>query len=139
MKWQNRKGRLSTKAKEEVSKPFEDSEQTRQVEKSLEQVSIVFPTRDEPAEIVKPTETAFDPVAANIATEGATILSRRLGAVRSMGTNELDATPCKTVPKPIRVGRSVVQQTAGLLTQPRLIDECCDRMDFAAVGGRGVG
>jgi len=37
---------------EEVSKPFEDSEQARQVKEALEQVGVVFPARDEPAEIV---------------------------------------------------------------------------------------
>jgi hypothetical protein len=37
---------------EEVSKPFEDSEQACQVKEALEQVGVVFPARDEPAEIV---------------------------------------------------------------------------------------
>ena len=37
---------------EEVSKPFKDSEQARQVQEALEQVGVVFPARDEPAEIV---------------------------------------------------------------------------------------
>jgi hypothetical protein len=40
------------KSQEEVSKPFEDSEQARQVKEALEQVGVVFPARDEPAEIV---------------------------------------------------------------------------------------
>ena len=124
---------------EEVSKPFEDSEQARQVKEALEQVGVVFPARDEPAEIVEPADTAFDPVAANIASQRATVLARGLGAVRSMGTDQLDATHCETVTKPIGVGRSVVQQTESLLAQPRFIEECFDRVDFAAVGGRRVG
>jgi hypothetical protein len=56
-----------------------------------------------------------------------------------MRTDQLDTTECKTVTKPIGVGRSVVQQTASLLTQPRFIEEGFDRPDFAAVGGRRVG
>jgi hypothetical protein len=56
-----------------------------------------------------------------------------------MGTDQLDATQCETVTKPIGVGRSVVQQTEGLFAQPRFIEECFDRLDFAAVGGRRVG
>jgi hypothetical protein len=106
-------------SQEEVSKPFEDSVHASQVEEALEQVGIVFPARDEPAEIVQPAETAFDPVAANVASDGTAILSRRLGAIRSMRTDQLDTTRRETVTKPIRIGRSVVQQTTRLLTQPR--------------------
>jgi hypothetical protein len=47
---------------QEVSKPFEDGEHASQVEEALEQVGVVFSARDEPAEIVEPAETAFDPV-----------------------------------------------------------------------------
>jgi hypothetical protein len=89
------------------------------VEEALEQVGIVFRSRDEPTEIVEPADTAFDPVAANVASEGTTILSRKFCAVRSMRTDQLDTTRRETVTKPIRIGRSVVQQTTRLLTQPR--------------------
>jgi len=123
---------------EEVSKPFENREHASEVEEALEQVGVVFPARDEPAEIVEPADTAFDPVAANVASEGTTILSRRLCAVRSMRTDQLDTTQRKTVTKPIRVGRSVVQQTTSLLAQPRFVNERIDPMDFAVVGGRRV-
>ena len=75
----------------------------------MEQVGVVFPARDEPAETMQPTDASFDPIAADVASQGATILSRRLAAVGSMGANQLDPMPGQAFAKPIGVGGLVVQ------------------------------
>jgi hypothetical protein len=108
------------------------------MDEALEQVGIVFPARDEPAETMQPTDTSFDPIAADVASEGATILPRRLAAVGSMGANQFDPTPSQAFAKPIGVSGLVVHQSPRrVVRQLALLDEPLDPVDFVVMSSRG--
>jgi hypothetical protein len=89
---------------------------------------------------MKPTDTSFDPIAADVAAQRATILPRRLGAVGSMWTDQLDAVPRQAFAKPIGVDCLVVQQSPRrVIRQLALLDEPFNRVDFVVMSSRGIG
>lgn len=100
---------------------------------------MVFPACDEPAETMKPTDTSFDSIAADVAPERATVLTRRLGTVGSMGADEFDPMPSQTFAQPIRVDRLVVHQSPRrVVRQLTPLDERLDRVDFVVMSRRRI-
>lgn len=104
---------------------------------AFEQFGIVFPTDDESAEVMQPTDRAFHFVSTPVSSQRAAVLRGGLHAVLAMRADERDAADVECVTKPVGIGRSVVHQALRLLLGESFIDERFDRVDLADVGGRG--
>src|SRR5690606_33818177 len=81
--------------------------QARQLDKSSEQMSVVFVSRDQAAEVVQPADGPLDLPTTAEPAKAAAILCRRLGAVVAMRTNQFDTTSLEAAAKRIAVGGNV--------------------------------
>ena len=124
---------------EVISKPCKHGVQASQVKEAFEEIAVEFPARDQAAEIVKPTDTALDSIAALIAPECPPVLPRWPSAIAPVRTNQFNPAALESVAKPVGVGRPIVQQASRFARQLSFVDQRLDRVDFIMMGGRRIG
>ena len=103
---------------------------------ALEQIRVVFPSCNQPSEVMQPANCAFDFIAANVAPERTTVLCGRLGTALAMRVDQADAADVERLTEPVGISRFVVKQPLRRFVVHTLIDECFDVVDFARRGGR---
>src|SRR5688572_32494294 len=95
---------------------------------------MTFVSHQNPTEILNPSDGAFDFVAPLVAAEPAAVLGRRLGAIRAMRTNELNAAAEESRPQRITVSRQIVQQMFWQSPQLAGLQERFNQRDFVRAG-----
>jgi len=121
---------------EAVSKPSHDDHEAGKLDESVKQIGVIFVARDEPAEVLEPADRAFDLPAVAVASELATVLSRRLLAILAMRTDEFNAATRQARSQVIVVGGQVVEEPARLFGEEATLQE---RLDQRRLVGTGAG
>ena len=99
---------------------------------------MVFVASDKPPKVLKPTDRSLDFPAATVATERATVLRARLGAIRPMRTNEFDTPSQESFTERIAVGGCVVDQPLRLASKNSVFEQWFDECYFMRTSARGV-
>lgn len=107
--------------------------------KTKKQMGVAFVADKDATEMLNPADGAFDSVSPFVAAEPAAVLSARLGAVRAMRTNELNAALQKAGPQGIAIGCQVIEEVFGQPPQLPLSEQRFDQRDFVRTGTGNVG
>lgn len=100
---------------------------------------MTFVSHQNSTEVLNPADGALHAVASLIAAEPAAVLGGRLGAVRAMRTNELDAAVEELGSQWIAVGCQIVQQMLRQASQLAGLQKRFNQRDFVRAGAGDVG
>lgn len=96
-------------------------------------------SRDEPTTVRQPTDCPLNNPAMAIASEASSILRRLSFATAPVRADQFDPATSQSETQPVRISRSVVDQSLGPLPCDLQIDQCFDRIHFGNTGRNGQG
>ena len=99
---------------------------------------MILVASDKPPIVLKPTDRAFDFPATTVATECATVLRGRLGAIRPMRADEFDTPSPESFTQRIAVGGRIVDQPLRLASKDAVFEEWFNECYFMRTSARRV-
>jgi len=105
----------------------------------VKQVSVEFVARDQSAEVLQPTDRAFDFPATPIASQSSAILSGRLDSVAAMRADQLDAAPLQALTQWIAISSSIVDQVTRDSTKDSFYEQRLNECYFVRAGACRIG
>jgi len=119
---------------EAIREPIREARSSNEMKEALEQAGGFFPSDAQAAEVLQPTDGAFDGPAAFMPTEGAAVLSGCSFSVRTMGSDQLDSRFGKQSVERIAVVGFVSDHALGQIRADQEIEQALDGVTFVRAG-----
>jgi hypothetical protein len=123
---------------EGISKPSQDDNQTGKLNKTVKEVRVILVASNNPSKVLNPTDRSFYFPTPTVAAHFAPVLRGRFYPIRTVRTDQVDASTLQPGSQRITVGGHVVDQATRLSSKHSRFEKRFDQCDFVGTGTGGV-